>query len=70
MGITKLNNIFSFAEIELIHDAISLHKIDVDDNLGRGWIGDIKNQLAQEVKDKIYRIIIRSHLVPITRSIF
>ena len=57
MGITKLNNIFSFAEIELIHDAISLHKIDVDDNLGRGWIGDIKNQLAQEVKDKIYRII-------------
>lgn len=57
MGITKLNNIFSFAEIELIHNAISLHKIDVDDNLGRGWIGDIKNQLAQEVKDKIYRII-------------
>jgi hypothetical protein len=57
MSITKLNNIFSFAEIELIHDAISLHKIDIDSNLGRGWIGDIKNQLAQEVKNKIYRII-------------
>jgi hypothetical protein len=57
MSITKLNNIFSFAEIELIHDAISLHTIDIDSNLGRGWIGDIKNQLAQEVKNKIYRII-------------
>ena len=57
MGITKLNDIFSFAEIELINDAISFHTIDIDSNLGRGWIGDIKNQLAQEVKDKIYRII-------------
>jgi hypothetical protein len=57
MSITKLDNIFSFAEIELIHDAISFHTIDINSNLGRGRIGDIKNQLAKEVKDKIYRII-------------
>lgn len=57
MSITKLNNIFSFAEIELINDAISLHTIDIDSNLGRGIIGDIKNQLPKEVKDKLYKII-------------
>ena len=57
MSITKLNNIFSFAEIELINDAISLHTIDIDSNLGRGLTGDIKNQLPKEVKDKLYKII-------------
>ena len=57
MSITRLDNIFSFAEIELIHDAISLHTIDIDSNLGRGFIGNITNELAQEVKGKIYRII-------------
>jgi hypothetical protein len=57
MSITKLDNIFSFAEIELINNAISFHKIEVDSNLGRGFIGNITDELAQEVKDKIYRII-------------
>jgi hypothetical protein len=57
MGITKVNNIFSWDELKLINDMVPTQENEIDDNLGRVYLGEIKNILTQQMQDKLYKII-------------
>jgi hypothetical protein len=68
MSITKLSNIFSFAELEIIHNAISFHETRIDSNLGRGLTENIQRGLSQEIKNKMYRIVSDVSNAPLAMS--
>lgn len=57
MGITRVNNIFSWDELKFLNDMVPTEENEIDDNLGRVYIGEIKNRLSQKMQDKLYKII-------------
>jgi hypothetical protein len=56
-GINKVDNIFSWDELKIISDMAPTQENEIDDNLGRICIGDIKNSLSQKMQDKLYKIV-------------
>ena len=57
MSITRVDNIFSWNEMQLLNEIVPTYEAEVDATLGRIYIGDIKNSLTQEMKDKLYKIV-------------
>lgn len=57
MGIVKVDNIFSWDELELISEIVPTYENEIDANLGRIYIGDIKFSLTQKMQDKLYKIV-------------
>jgi PIN domain nuclease of toxin-antitoxin system len=57
MGINKVDNIFSWEQMQFINKAISTYETYDDYTLGRIYIQDIKNSFNQEIRDKLYKIV-------------
>jgi hypothetical protein len=57
MGITKINNIFSWEQMQFINEALSTYDTYDDYTLGRIYVDDMKNSFTQEIKDKLYKIV-------------
>jgi hypothetical protein len=57
MGITRVDNIFSWDELKFLNDIVPTQENEIDDNLGRVYLGDIKNRLTQQMQDKLYKIV-------------
>jgi hypothetical protein len=57
MGINKVDNIFSWDELKFLNDIVPTQENEIDDNLGRVYLGDIKNRLTQQMQDKLYKIV-------------
>lgn len=57
MGIARVDNIFSWDELQILNNIEAPHQPEVDDYLGRIYFGDIKSRLTQEMKDKLYKIV-------------
>jgi hypothetical protein len=56
MGINKVDNIFSWDELQLIEKEISTYEGEPDINLGRVFI-EFTNRLTPDIKDRLYEIV-------------
>ena len=56
MDILKIENIFTQEELSVLNEIIIKQNFDVDNNLGRNIIQDIKRDLPIDIIDKFYKI--------------
>jgi hypothetical protein len=57
MNISKIKNVFTQDQLNVLYKAISTYKTDIDNNLGRIRIGDIKISFTEDMKDRVNEIV-------------